>query len=92
MKINIEGVTRNMLALWFEENSIRFIDQRKLPYSLAFYDARTVEETAFAIKDMVVRGAPAIGVAGAYGMAIASITGIPVSEVEEEETEKLLRM
>lgn len=80
MKVNIDGETRNMPALWFEEKRIRFIDQRKLPYSLEFYDAGTVEETAFAITDMVVRGAPAIGAAGAYGMAIASITGIDIEE------------
>ncbi len=57
-------------SLWFENGSIKFIDQRKLPYKLEFFNAKTVEECAFAIKDMVVRGAPAIGAAAAYGMVL----------------------
>jgi len=61
---------KDIRALWFEKNSIRFIDQRKLPYSLEFYVARNVQDCAFAIKDMVVRGAPAIGAAAVYGMVL----------------------
>ena len=66
--MKIEG--KDGKALWFENNAIQFIDQRKLPYKLEMFTAKTVDETAFAIKDMVVRGAPAIGVAAAYGMVI----------------------
>ena len=58
-------------ALWWEENSIKFIDQRKLPYKFEIFSARTVDEVAFTIKNMVVRGAPAIGVTAAYGMVLA---------------------
>ena len=43
-------------ALWFENGVIKFIDQRKLPYKLEYYTAKTVDECAFAIKEMVVRG------------------------------------
>ncbi|MCA1663794.1 MAG: S-methyl-5-thioribose-1-phosphate isomerase, partial [Myxococcales bacterium] len=43
-------------------------------------ECRTVEAVARAIKDMVVRGAPAIGCAAAYGMAIAARTGVPLEE------------
>jgi len=66
MKIN----GRDRKALWFEENKIIFIDQRKLPYKIEYFTAETVEECAFAIKDMVVRGAPAIGAAAVYGMVL----------------------
>jgi len=66
--MKIEG--KDGKALWFENNAIQFIDQRKLPYKLEMFTAKTVDETAFAIKDMVVRGAPAIGVTAAYGMVI----------------------
>lgn len=83
MKIIIDGETRDIPALWFAEDRIRFIDQRKLPYSLEFFDAITVEEVAYAIKDMVVRGAPAIGAAGAYGMALAAITGEDLEEAHK---------
>jgi len=66
MKIN----GKDGRALWFENNQIIFIDQRKLPYKLEYYTAKTVDDCAFAIKDMVVRGAPAIGAAAVYGMVL----------------------
>jgi translation initiation factor eIF-2B subunit alpha/methylthioribose-1-phosphate isomerase len=66
MKIN----GKDARALWFEKGAIKFIDQRKLPYKLEYYIAKNVDECAFAIKDMVVRGAPAIGAAAAYGMVL----------------------
>ena len=66
MKIN----GKDARALWFEKGAIKFIDQRKLPHKLEYYIAKTVDECAFAIKDMVVRGAPAIGAAAAYGIVL----------------------
>ncbi|GBC70170.1 Methylthioribose-1-phosphate isomerase [archaeon HR01] len=48
------------------------IDQRYIPHSLRYFRCRTVEDVAFAIKEMVVRGAPAIGVTAAFGMALAA--------------------
>jgi len=66
MKVN----GRDYRALWQDGNVVRFIDQRNLPISFEIFTARTVEDIAFAIKEMVVRGAPAIGAAAAYGMAL----------------------
>jgi len=66
--MKIEGKDRR--ALWLEGNVVKFIDQRKLPYKIEIFTAKTVDDIAFAIKDMVVRGAPAIGAAAVYGMAI----------------------
>jgi S-methyl-5-thioribose-1-phosphate isomerase len=66
--MKIEG--KEYRALWFEDRVVKFIDQRKLPYSFEIFTAKTVDDIAFAIKEMVVRGAPAIGVAAAYGMAL----------------------
>lgn len=57
-------------SLWQEEHVIKFIDQRKLPYCFDIFTARTVDDIAYAIKEMIVRGAPAIGAAAAYGMAL----------------------
>jgi methylthioribose-1-phosphate isomerase len=51
------------------------IDQRLLPGRLAFLEARTVDELCDAIRTLAVRGAPALGVAGAMGMALAAVTG-----------------
>lgn len=57
-------------ALWFENDTLCLIDQRKLPFSIEIVKATTVEEIAEIIKTMVVRGAPAIGATAAYGMVI----------------------
>jgi len=66
--MKIEGEEHR--ALWFENGKIKFIDQRKLPFKIKIFTAKTVDDCCFAIKDMVVRGAPAIGAAAAYGMVL----------------------
>jgi methylthioribose-1-phosphate isomerase len=58
-----------VLPIKFEDGRILLVDQRKLPYQLDYFDATTHDQMCFAIKDMVVRGAPSIGVAAAYGLA-----------------------
>ena len=83
MRLTVNGAMCDLPAVWFEKDRIRFIDQRKLPFSLEFFDAATVEEAAFAIEDMVVRGAPSIGAAGAYGMALAALTGEDLGRAHE---------
>ena len=52
-----------------------FLDQRKLPLEEVDVECRTAAEVAEAIRTMVVRGAPAIGVAAAYGLALAAGRG-----------------
>src|SRR5487761_406675 len=59
-------------ALWYDHHRLSLIDQRALPSRLTVLRVRTVEAVADAIRTMVVRGAPAIGVTAAYGMALAS--------------------
>lgn len=54
---------------------IRLLDQRHLPGALNFLSVRTVEDLAAAIEDLAVRGAPALGVAGAMGVALAYTLG-----------------
>src|SRR4051794_376797 len=53
-----------------ELNEIVMIDQRKLPAKEIYVRCKTAPEVARAIKTMVIRGAPAIGVAAAMGIAI----------------------
>ena len=62
---------------------LSLLDQRLLPEREVWIECRTVEDVARAIKDMVVRGAPAIGVAAAYGMAIAARTDVPLEKAAE---------
>jgi len=61
-----------ILSLKYEEGQLVMIDQRKLPLQEVDFVARTYREVDFAIKDMVIRGAPAIGAAAAYGVALAA--------------------
>jgi len=71
VKVITKDGTEDIWALWYEDGIVKFIDQRVLPDKFEFFDAKDYNEVAFAIKDMVVRGAPAIGAAGALGMAQA---------------------
>ena len=54
---------------WTPEG-VRFIDQTKLPTEEVYVTCRNYQEVARAIRDMIVRGAPAIGVAAAMGIAL----------------------
>jgi methylthioribose-1-phosphate isomerase len=58
----------------WQEGAVRIIDQTALPGALTYLDLRTVEELIDAIRRLAVRGAPALGVAGAYGVALALLT------------------
>src|SRR6516164_2416375 len=53
-----------------EEDVVVMIDQRKLPAAEGYVSCKTAAEVARAIKTMVIRGAPAIGVAAAMGIAL----------------------
>jgi methylthioribose-1-phosphate isomerase len=58
---------------WDENrNEICLIDQRLLPGRFELFICKTLDEVVFAISDMVVRGAPAIGATAAFGMALAA--------------------
>jgi methylthioribose-1-phosphate isomerase len=57
----------------------RLIDQRKLPRETVYVTCRTAEETAEAIRAMVVRGAPAIGVTAAFGLAVEATRSTSLS-------------
>jgi methylthioribose-1-phosphate isomerase len=56
----------------FEKNELCLIDQRRLPASLEVASLHTCLEVAEAIKNMTVRGAPAIGATAAFGLALAA--------------------
>ena len=59
-------------TLNWENSCLRLIDQTRLPEELVHIDCKDIETTAEAIKSLRVRGAPAIGVAAAYGVVIAA--------------------
>ena len=57
----------------WRDNSVIMIDQTKLPNSLEFVTYIDYKQVADAIRTLVVRGAPAIGVSGAFGLALATL-------------------
>ncbi len=59
-------------AISWRDNHLVLLDQRKLPNEVQFIECYLVAEVIEAIKDMVVRGAPAIGITAAYGVVLAS--------------------
>jgi methylthioribose-1-phosphate isomerase len=59
---------------------LTLIDQTKLPAALEFIELRSADQVAQAIRDMQVRGAPAIGIAAAYGMAIAAHSAAGIAQ------------
>ena len=59
---------------WTRNGAIRLIDQTRLPLEEVYVECETVDEVARAIRTMQIRGAPAIGIAAAMGLAMAART------------------
>src|SRR5256714_10493161 len=68
---------------WTDEG-VRMLDQRKLPTEEKYLILRSYEEVADAIKKMVVRGAPAIGVSAAFGLALGAKQSVGTSIADLE--------
>jgi methylthioribose-1-phosphate isomerase len=62
----------SMRTVFWEDDKLKMIDQRRLPASLDIVSYSEHAQVAKAIRDMVVRGAPAIGAAAAFGLALAA--------------------
>lgn len=60
-----------MKPVWWEDNYLYFIDQRKLPLELVVEKTKDYRVVAEAIKELAIRGAPAIGIASAYALVLA---------------------
>lgn len=73
-----------MKTLEWEDNKLKLIDQTKLPDELTYVYCNDYREVIVAIKDMIVRGAPAIGVAAAFGMALADLHGEDLDNAADE--------
>ena len=66
----------------WKDNKVVMIDQTKLPNELVFTEYSDFNQVAHAIKTLIVRGAPAIGVSGAFGLALAVLQSRAVSKEE----------
>jgi methylthioribose-1-phosphate isomerase len=71
MKVTLHGRSRRYRTVTFDpaRNAVRLIEQRRLPHQFQILATRDYRATAEAIRDMVVRGAGAIGATAAYGLA-----------------------
>jgi methylthioribose-1-phosphate isomerase len=82
-------------TLWWEGESLFLIDQTVLPARYEVVECTTVERLARAIRRLEVRGAPALGVAGAYGVALAArssrVTSLPEFLAGVREAAELLQ-
>ena len=67
--MKIEG--KEYRTIWFENNTVKIIDQTKLPHQFIIKDLKTVTDSINAIKTMEVRGAPLIGATAAYGLVLS---------------------
>lgn len=72
MKVRIDGGEENYRTVWMKDGVVHMIDQLKLPSTFSIFSSKNHTTTAQAIKDMVVRGAPAIGATAAFGLAQAA--------------------
>ena len=68
----VNGVEIKIVPIEFKDGKIRFIDVTKLPEKLIYVETNDVERLALAIEKMEIRGAPAIGVAAALGLAMVA--------------------
>jgi methylthioribose-1-phosphate isomerase len=80
--MNVDG--KNLRTIWLDsdEKTVKIIDQRRLPHEFVVVDLKTVDDVIAAIKDMYVRGAPLIGVTGAYGVYLAALNA-PAHQIDE---------
>ena len=79
MKVN----GRSQCSIWVSAKNprvIQVIDQRFLPHRFVIEDLKTLEDTAKAIEEMHVRGAPLIGVTAAYGIYLALLGSYPTQK------------
>ena len=77
---------KHLTTIWYEKNNdkIKIIDQRYIPFQLKIIELNTVEDVCFAIKEMQVRGAPLIGVTAAYGMYIAARDKVNLKDASKQ--------
>jgi methylthioribose-1-phosphate isomerase len=79
MKINGQP-TRTIRLHPNDDSVVQVIDQRQLPHHLVWLDLTSTDDVVYAIKDMVVRGAPLIGATAALGLYLAALEGQTASD------------
>ena len=95
MKIKQLGLEDVRSVDWIDDsNSLQLIDQRHIPFRISFTQMNSVEEVCKSIKEMVVRGAPAIGATAAFGIVIGvkEIENLAEKEMKEKLEQSLKKL
>ncbi len=79
---NSSKLNSSLRTVEWKNNKVVMIDQTKLPNELVFVEYDDFNQVADAIRNLVVRGAPAIGVSGAFGLALAALQSNATSKDE----------
>ena len=80
MKVRTEDGHIDIRAVWFDNGKVKMIDQRELPHKVKITSFSDYKEVAEAIRNMTTRGAPSIGASAAYGMCLASLSGVNIDD------------
>ncbi|HMK54354.1 MAG TPA: S-methyl-5-thioribose-1-phosphate isomerase [Methanobacteriaceae archaeon] len=73
-----------MKTMYWEDNQLYLLDQTLLPHEVEYLVCGTYQDVIMAIKTMVVRGAPAIGISAAFAMALAELAGEDMDKAAED--------
>jgi methylthioribose-1-phosphate isomerase len=76
----LSGARYSIAELVEGNDAVLMLDQLRLPGDEHYVRLRTCQQVADAIRSMVIRGAPALGIAAAYGMVLAARTGMPLEQ------------
>jgi len=82
LESKITKIYSSLKTLEWKDNKVVMIDQTRLPNELVFVEYDDYKQVANAIKTLVVRGAPVIGVSGAFGLALAARQSKATTKVE----------
>lgn len=73
-----------MKTMYWKDSHLFLLDQTKLPDEITYFECKDYKDVIYGIKSMKVRGAPAIGVAAAFGMALAELAGVDLKKAAAE--------
>jgi methylthioribose-1-phosphate isomerase len=83
---NSKNINESFAAVKWGKETLTLLDQRKLPRESIYIDYDSATDVAEAIKEMIVRGAPAIGIAAAYAVVLAARSAYKSSQDNWRET------
>lgn len=80
----MKQIQSNVKPIIWQDTKLLVLDQRILPYEKKYLELTSYKEVISAIKDMVLRGAPLIGITAAYGMALAAVETLHATSLGNE--------